>query len=115
MIKNPRKIISLDDLVCVCPLKPDGTDYKKAILKLDFQGYEPYLFRRAKILFEKFDIQVVFMFWDKIIKNINVDIKQIDNMVEFLTEKRLLPYFNEYRLDLNNRDHWPRNIYWVKQ
>ncbi len=64
--KNPSdkylvETIHLDDLVEVIPRRPDGSDYTDAILKMDIEGFEPFAFVHSKRLFEKLNINIIFM------------------------------------------------------
>ena len=55
--------ILFDDIVTFLPVKPDGTHYKKAIMKIDIEAFEPYAFQHAAHLFDTLDIPIVFMEW----------------------------------------------------
>ena len=57
--------VLFDDIVPFLPLKSDGTKYKKAILKIDIEAFEPYAFQYATILFDTLDIPIIFMEWGK--------------------------------------------------
>ncbi|RNA25838.1 hypothetical protein BpHYR1_020932 [Brachionus plicatilis] len=46
--KKGLTTIILDDLIDVLPKQPNGKGYKKAVLKIDIEGYEPYAFLSAR-------------------------------------------------------------------
>jgi FkbM family methyltransferase len=53
--------VLFDDIVPYVPVKTDGSKYKKAILKIDIEAFEPYAFQHASILFDTLDIRIIFM------------------------------------------------------
>ena len=57
--------ILFDDIVPFLPKKNQktGEKFQKALLKIDIEGYEPYAFQNAHLLFDTIDIQTIFMEW----------------------------------------------------
>ena len=106
--------ILFDDIVPYLPRKDDGTEFTKALLKIDIEGFEPYAFQHASKLFDKLDISVIYMEWGNIpIQTDATDI--ILQMIEFLTQRKFKPFINEsHPLDLNNWRNWPFNVMWLK-
>ena len=37
--------------------------FKKAVLKIDIEGFEPFAFAHASLLFNTLDIRIIFMEW----------------------------------------------------
>jgi FkbM family methyltransferase len=53
--------ILFDDIVPYLPKNKEGRPYKQALMKIDIEGFEPYAFQNAQLLFETIDIPIVFM------------------------------------------------------
>ena len=54
--------ILFDDIVPYLSNKENKL--KKGLLKIDIEGYEPYAFQNANLLFNTIDIQIIFMEWN---------------------------------------------------
>ena len=53
--------VYFDDLVEVLPRNDRGEEFKKAIMKIDIEGFEPFAFVHAGRLFNKLSIDIIFM------------------------------------------------------
>lgn len=80
-----------DDLVDYLPKRENGQDFDQAILKIDIEGFEPLAFTHASKLFEKIQINVVYMEFLKVF-NDKVEPKLVQNMLKFLTKHKLTAY-----------------------
>lgn len=107
--------VLLDDLVSV-------TNFKRAVMKVDIQGYEHKAFKHAAVLFKHVNITYVFMEW-LVMKEFSVlkaeyqsDVKLIEELVEFFFLRNYRPYSlssdGGRMLDRNNWPHWPNDIVW---
>ena len=63
--------ILLDDIVDFLPLNANNQTHKKAILKIDIEGFEPYAFQYSKRLFDTIDIEIIFMEWGSFVNEVN--------------------------------------------
>lgn len=63
--KNLVETILFDDLVSYLPYRNNKTMeiFKKAVLKIDIEGFEPFALAHASLLFNTFDIRIIFMEW----------------------------------------------------
>ena len=61
--------ILLDDIINYFP-KIANKSYKKAIMKIDIEGYEPFAFKSSKNLFSLIDIEIIFMEWGLFSKDV---------------------------------------------
>lgn len=115
--------ILFDDIVPFIPLKTDesGEQYNKAVLKIDIEGYEPYAFQHANLLFDKFDIQFIFMEWAFMKEEVLVlgdDYREkINYLIDFLFNRHYRPYSDYYSTEMLLRDDWSNwtfDIFWKK-
>ena len=106
--------ILFDDLMELIQKRVDGREYKKAILKIDIEGFEPYAFDQAKLLFELLDFQVIFIEWRHLSAQRDLD-PLVQNMIKLFTDHQLIPYENENKLDLNRWKSWPFDVIWKKE
>ena len=107
--------ILLDDIVPYLPKQIDGSDFKNAIMKIDIEGFEPYAFSNARLLFEKIDIRVIIMEWANLIKQQDIRVLVLD-MVNFLYArdfKAYVPHSMEL-LQQSNINNWPYEVIWRK-
>ncbi|RMZ95584.1 hypothetical protein BpHYR1_050626 [Brachionus plicatilis] len=108
------RTITLDDLVVYLPKRSNGLKYKKAVLKIDIEGFELYVFENASILFDAVDIRAVFMEWGNMPKNyVPFKINQP------LTEYKLINYFvdlfrTENELPIRYWENWSWDIFYAK-
>ncbi|CAF1224306.1 unnamed protein product, partial [Didymodactylos carnosus] len=101
--------IVLDDLIDIYP-----SYFKRAILKLDIEGFEAYAFQNATILFNKTEIPAVYMEFGKLIelKSSNEMMAAIKYMIHFLKIRNYEPYeVNDINhLSFDNWEKWPWDI-----
>ena len=105
--------ILFDDIIPYLPKNAENKEYKKAILKIDIEGFEPYAFQHADKLFDLLDIPIIYMEWGYlagITKAHNLTI----NMINFLYSHGLRPYANNQQLEKDRWLSWPWDIMWKK-
>ena len=103
--------ILLDDLVEHLPLRSDGSPFSRAIIKIDIEGHETFAFEKASKLFDRLDIIYIQMEWRHLIKN---SLAQVNEMMQFLTERGFNPYFFGVQLNRKNFKEWPFDVAWIK-
>lgn len=118
--KNPEygrylvRTILTDDLIDILPLNDNNQPYKKAIMKIDIETFEPYAFKNASNLFNKLEFLVIFMEFMHFAKSVEQH-ADVQNMINFLYDHGLKAY-DKYTL--LNRDtwksNWPGDIVWRK-
>jgi FkbM family methyltransferase len=103
--------ILFDDVVNFLP----KLESKKAILKIDIEGYEPYAFQYSKNLFKILDIKCIFMEWGKFGETDKSN-KLVNEMLNFLFANDLRPFNLEtdQELERENFSKWPWDIIWKK-
>ncbi len=107
--------IVLDDLVDYIPLNKNNQRYQKAIMKIDCEAHEPYVFQRVSQLFEQVNVCVILMEWLHL-KNGNYPKNERDKMMDFLYSKGYLSHdLNGKTLDRSNYKAWADDIVWKKQ
>jgi FkbM family methyltransferase len=108
--------ILFDDLVGYLPKNKSveaSNARRKALLKIDIEGFEPYAFLNASKLFDTIDIQVIFMEWGYLVKQSDYT-DLIEHMIKFLYDRSLEPYDNDKPLTRNQWKTWPSDIVWIK-
>ncbi|CAF0876752.1 unnamed protein product [Brachionus calyciflorus] len=105
------KTIILDDLVEFIPRKSNGDKFKKAIFKIDIEGFEIYAFQNASKLFDSIDIRIVFMEWGNFPKLID-HYQLVEKMIDFFTKRNYSPSKKE--LPLKFWEYWTWDIMWIK-
>lgn len=103
--------IYLDDLLY---LIPNTTRKRKAIIKIDVEGYEAFVFERAESLFTSLDIEVVFMEWGNLVKKEKELKTEIERLIDFLSRHGYSPYAHLALLDIQLWITWPWDITWRK-
>ncbi|CAF0929306.1 unnamed protein product [Brachionus calyciflorus] len=106
--------ILFDDITDHIPKKENGDEYKKAVMKIDIEGFEPYAFMNAGRLFDRLDIRVIFMEWGNIHPQKD-NYYRIQKMIFFLFERNYQPTGPDGNLDYGDWIHWPWDIIWVKK
>jgi FkbM family methyltransferase len=108
--------ILFDDIVPYLPYKNDTTKerFKKAILKIDIEGFEPFAFENASLLFDTLDIRIIYMEWGNLPKQTN-EYDKIQAMIEFLYLRNYQAFVDNKLLDKNYWTSWPWDIIWKKQ
>lgn len=113
--------ILMNDLVEVIKVKMSKAKPKRFVIKMDIEGYEPYVFEKAQQLFDTYEIVALFMEFGKSIQKLNI-IKndtsdyyfKIQRMLKFLQARNYEPYeMNGYnKLDYFAwRNDWPWDVY----
>lgn len=114
-VKNDPYIIEtvlMDDLVEVLP-----TGFKKAIMKIDIEGYELKAFLKASKLFAAVDIYAVFIEWMGKSDPVRFPDNVIDEYLNFMYS-RDFEVRHPDSLGVLERSHhrqWPGDIVWVKK
>ena len=108
--------ILFDDIVPYLPYKNDTTKerFKKAILKIDIEGFEPFAFEHASLLFDALDIRIIYMEWGNLPKQTN-EYDKIQAMIEFLYLRNYQAFVDNKLLDKNYWTSWPWDIIWKKK
>jgi FkbM family methyltransferase len=101
--------ITLDDLVSIYPIF-----FKRAILKIDIEGFEALVFSNASLLFNQTEIPAIYMEFGKLveIKYHHGMMRKIEEMLTFLKKRNYEPY------EVNDINHilydswelWPWDI-----
>lgn len=97
---------------------------RRFIMKLDIEGFEPYVFEKAARLFDTYEIPAVFMEFGKSVQKLasqrnetsSYGIKII-NMLEFFKSRNYEPYEVNgiNKLDYSNwRYEWPWDVFFKK-
>jgi FkbM family methyltransferase len=101
--------ITLDDLVSIYPIF-----FKRAILKIDIEGFEALAFGNASILFNRTEIPAIYMEFGKLveIKYYRGMLRKIEEMLTFLKKRNYEPYeVNDINhLLYDNWESWPWDI-----
>ncbi|CAF0839130.1 unnamed protein product [Adineta steineri] len=101
--------ITLDDLVSIYPIF-----FKRAILKMDIEGFEALAFSNASVLFNRTEIPAIYMEFGKLIeiKYHRGMIKKIEEMLSFLKKRNYEPYeVNDINHILyDNWESWPWDV-----
>ncbi|XP_046543485.1 uncharacterized protein LOC124253717 [Haliotis rubra] len=98
--------IVLDDLVRV-------VDFKKVFIKMDIEGHEVNVFRRASKFFQTFDVRYIMMEW--MFQRHSPHGREICN---FLIRNGFLPFKHITALQILNVEEysaWPDNMIWIKR
>ena len=105
--------ILFNDIIPYLPKNAENKDYKKAILKIDIEGFEPYAFQHADKLFSLLDIPIIFMEWGNLPRQTDAHNLIVD-MINFLYSRDLRPYGNNLPLQKESWLSWPWDIVWKK-
>jgi FkbM family methyltransferase len=103
--------IIFDDIIEYLPKMDNNMAYKKAIMKIDIEGFEPYALANATQLFKLIDIRVIFMEWLNMPNN---DREYVLKMINFLKSLNYQPSANGIPLDESRWMNWPVDIVWMK-
>jgi hypothetical protein len=122
--------ILMDDLVDVYKYKiannktSNQTISRKFVIKLDIEGYEPFVFEKSERFFKDLEIVAIFMEFGKMVEKLKQNdsevelssnyLNKINNMLRILKKLNYEPYevngFN--KLDYNNwKEDWPWDVY----
>ena len=110
--------ILFDDLIPYLNQVNRNKSSKKAIIKIDIEGFEPFAFQYSKRLFRLYEIEYIFMEWGRLIQE-TANLGIIKEMLNFLYANDLEPYlFNGSRkslkLDKSEFQSWPWDIVWKR-
>jgi len=105
--------ILFNDIIPYLPKNAENKDYKKAILKIDIEGFEPYAFQHAEKLFNLLEIPIVYMEWGNLPRQTDAH-NLIVEMINFLYSYGLRPYGNNLQLNKDSWLSWPWDIVWKK-
>lgn len=109
------KTILTDDLVNILPLKDSNEPYKKAIMKIDIEGFEPYAFKSASGLFHKLEFIAIFMEFMHFANSVEQH-EDVQSMINFLYDHDFQAYNNDEILNRTTwKSNWPVDIIWRKQ
>lgn len=101
--------ITLDDLVAIYPIF-----FKRAILKIDIEGFEAFAFGNASLLFNRTEIPAVYMEFGKLVemKYHHGMMEAIGSMLKFLRQREYEPYeVNDINhLLFDNWESWPWDV-----
>ena len=109
--------ILLDDLVPFLPKNFDGSDFKKAIMKIDIEGFEAFAFQQASKLFDQLNFLFVFMEFRamKAKKTSNEIRMRTQAMLDFFVARKFAPIgVGGNYLKINMWHDWPEDMVWVK-
>ena len=118
-VSNPTdkylvETIYFDDIVEYLPKDKNGTNYKNCILKIDIEGFEPFAFAQATKLFNAVRINIIFMEWANLPKQVD-ETGLIEKMIKFLYENDLMPFdLSSKPLERANWLKWPHDIIWKR-
>ncbi|CAF3348050.1 unnamed protein product [Rotaria socialis] len=101
--------ITLDDLVSIFPIF-----FKRAILKIDIEGFEALAFSNASLLFNRTEIPAIYMEFGKLIemKYYRGMQQKIEDMLTFLKKRNYEPFeVNDINHILyDNWESWPWDV-----
>jgi FkbM family methyltransferase len=106
--------ILFDDIVEYMPLNKKNNKFKKAIMKIDIEAYEPYAFQHATKLFDQIEICVIFMEWEHI-KQKSYLAKEREDLLNFFYVRGYAAYNGEELILRQNYISWPWDIIWRKK
>jgi FkbM family methyltransferase len=107
--------ILFDDIVEYIPLNKNNVKFKKSILKIDIEAYEPYAFQHATRLFSQINICIIIMEWMNIGRNDNL-IKERDEMLDFLYSRNYTAFTpQDAVINRENYPNWPTDIIWKRK
>ena len=97
--------------------------FKRAVMKIDIEGFEHRAFGEVDDLFDNIDIPFVQMEWAHVKMKGNrnqVDSEEVDlfhHMMSFLVQRHYRPQCSLHGqiLNLTEFKKWPRDIIWAKQ
>jgi FkbM family methyltransferase len=89
--------IIFDDIIPYIPYMCDSNKekFKKALIKIDIQGLEPYAFENAKLLFDSIDVRIILMEWGLFPEMPN-ELEKILKMLDFLYERNFESYDGKF-------------------
>lgn len=100
--------ILLDDIVPYLPANAN-----EAILKIDIEGFEPFVFQNASKLFDRLDIKIIYMEFGPSRSNELIETETRD-MLSFLVRRGFKPYAFGIPLQIEKFKSWPFDMQWFK-
>ena len=106
----PVQSIFMDDLLEVIP-------FKKAVLKMDIEGHEPYAILGGKKLFEEIQIPYIFMeFGQLTTQHYETRKDETRKMLTFLRSRQMVAYDFQWKpLPPDDFHMWPWDVYFKHQ
>ena len=116
--RDPRdkyqvETIILDDIIPYLPKQDDGTEFKSAAMKIDVEGFEPFVLQNASKLFDHLDVRIILMEWEIVSMGRTVELKE--EMIRFLTSRGFKPTYFDSVLDTSDTVYWPFNVLWINE
>lgn len=108
------KTILFNDIVDYLPKNDKGSRFKKAIMKIDIEGFEPFAFEHAERLFDALEIQMIFMEWGNLPPSVDRH-PSILRMIDFLFARGLVPQGDGRTLVKDEWKKWPWDIIWFNK
>ena len=105
--------ILLDDIIEYIPTNKQKQINKKAIIKIDIQGFEAFAFQGAKKLFATFEFQMIFMEWVMLPPQVESH-QIITEMIDLIYAHGLKPYDGEKLLVKENWLKWSYDVLWKR-
>ena len=105
--------ILMDDLLDYLPKKEDGSDFRRAIMKIDVTGFEPFVFQKANNLLDTLDVRSIYMSWHSQLRDASMR-NEVQDMVNLLGSKGYKPYFFDIPLNETEFDSWSYMVKWIK-
>ena len=117
--KNSNKYmvetILFDDIIPYLPKMSNGSVYKRAMMKIDIEGFEPFAFQQASKLFDTLDIRIIFMEWGDKHKHFANEIQIVLDMVDFLYSRNFFIYDVKMAALSADWNTWPQDVIWKKE
>lgn len=118
-IKNKKeflvKTIIFDDIIKYIPVKNGINSYRKAIMKLDLDGFEVLAIQNASLLFDHLEILVIYMEWGNIALQTDLE-NETENLLDFLYSRNYKPFNRAGELERKLwKNEWDWNVIWRKQ
>ena len=79
--KYQVETIVLDDVIPYLPKRDDGTEFERAAMKIDIEGFEPFAMQKASKLFDHLDVRIILMEWKNLATKNNY--QTVDEMIHF--------------------------------
>ena len=107
--------ILIDDLVPFVPKKSDGSEYTKAIMKVDIEGFEAFAFQNASKLFDRLDFRMVVMEWAVVNERFQSNKPLITDFINFFVNRgfKVMGVDGRYQ-DIQASTNLQGDIIWTK-
>jgi hypothetical protein len=94
--------VLMDDLVEAFPLRRDGQVYKKACIKMDIEGFEPFAFQHSELFFSTLSVEMLIIEWPHLLKQ---DKSLVENLVNVLSRNGLKPFSITQSKEYNPKEY----------